>query len=353
MAVEAVVPVAAVERAPAAATKSVVFLGVGPDGCGWYRGVQPVAALAAVGVRASIQRHLTRTFKGAVTVALKLDADTLVIQRPLPPEMPSVVACAAKEGRRVVIELDDDVWSMAPHNPAARHFGRATLDRLAECCRLAHCVIVSTAPLAARVRAVTGQREIVVIPNAVDPALAGPERTETSPIIVGWAGGASHRADFRVARDAVIRAQSLPGVDVHFYGDDPLCGPPPTPGPRAIHGWTADMATHYRNISGFHIGLAPVENSRFNRSKSSLKWIEYSLHSTAAILSAVPCYEGFAVHGETALLAADKHEWERALMRLMRDEGLRRELGEAAREEVLARHTIAHRLPLYREVLAL
>ena len=83
------------------------------------------------------------------------------------------------------------------------------------------------------------------------------------------------------------------------------------------------MATHYRNIAAYHVGLAPVENSRFNRSKSALKWMEYALHGTPAVLSAVPCYEGAARHGETALLAADKHEWERAVLRLIRDAKLK------------------------------
>lgn len=333
--------------------RSVVWCGVGPDGCGFYRGRQPSAALAAAGVDSTIRRHITRTFRGAETLAIRTPGDVIVFQRPMPAEMPSLMRCAVREGRRVVVELDDDVWSIAPHNPAARWFDAATLARLADCCQVAHAVIVSTEPLAARVRAVTGQREIVVIPNAVDPALAGPPRPdpEGRPLVLGWAGGASHRMDFRVARDAVVAAQRHPGVEVHFYGDDPLCGPPPTPGPRAIHRWTADMAEHYRHVATFDVGLAPVENSRFNRSKSALKWMEYALHAVPAVVSAVPCYLGAVRHKETGIVAAGARDWERWALRLVRDAGMRRELGEAARAEVLARHTVAHRLPLYREVL--
>ena len=132
--------------------------------------------------------------------------------------------------------------------------------------------------------------------------------------------------------------------------DDPLAG---TPGPRRIHPWTTSVPAHYRNIATLDMALAPLENSRFNRSKSALKWMEHSLHGTPMVLSDVPCYREAADDGLTALFAADATRFARQLRRLADDPALRLDIGLRARGEVLARHTIDRRVPLYREVLGL
>lgn len=331
---------------------SVVFFRSDWQGCGFYRCEQPVAALVRAGVAASVADRVPTRNQGAAIAALRTPAAALVFQRPMALGLPEVIAVARREGRRVLVELDDDVWSLAPHNPAAPHFTREALDRVRDCIRAAHGVIASTTALAARIAAVTGQREIAVIPNAVDPALAGPPREAEAdrPLVVGWAGGASHRADFRVARDGVLALQRRGDTEVHFYGDDPLAG---TPGPRRIHPWTTSVPAHYRNIATLDMALAPLENSRFNRSKSALKWMEHSLHGTPMVLSDVPCYREAADDGLTALFAADATRFARQLRRLADDPALRLDIGLRARGEVLARHTIDRRVPLYREVLGL
>lgn len=335
---------------------SVVFFRADWHGCGFYRCEQPVGALVRAGVAATVaERVPTRNLGGRID-ALRLAADVLVFQRPIALGLPEVIAVARREGRRVLVELDDDVWSLAPHNPAASYFTREALDRMNDCIRAAHGVIASTAALAARIASVTGQRNVVVVPNGVDPALAGPPRVPAPgrPLVVGWAGGASHRADFRVARHAILAMQrraALRGdVAVEFHGDDPLRGPP---GPRTIHGWTLAIPEHYGRIAAFDLAIAPLENSRFNRGKSSLKWMEHALHRTPMVLSDVPCYREAATEGVAALFAADATAFERQLRRLADDPALRERIGAAARAEVLARHTIAHRVPLYREVLGL
>lgn len=333
---------------------SVVFFRSDWHGCGFYRCEQPVSALVRAGVVASVADRVPTRNRGGRIDALRLAADVLVFQRPLALGLPEVIAVARREGRRVLVELDDDVWSLAPHNPAASFFTRAALDRVGECIRAAHGVIASTPALAARIAAVTGQRTIVVVPNGVDPALAGPPRccATDRPLVVGWAGGASHRADFRVARHAILamqrRAAARGDVAVQFHGDDPLRG---TPGPRGVHGWTMAVPEHYGRIAAFDLAIAPLENSRFNRGKSALKWLEHSLHRTPMVLSDVPCYREAAAEGLTALFAADATAFDRQLRRLADDPALRASIGEQARAEVLAQHTIERRVPRYREVL--
>lgn len=333
---------------------AVVFFPADRHGSAFYRCEQPVAALVRAGLAVGIRLRVPTRNRGATIDALRLAAGALVFHRPIAPGLPEVIAVARREGRRVLVELDDDVWSLAPHNPAAPHFTRAALDRLGECIRAAHGVIASTPALAARIAAVTGQRCVAVIPNAVDPALAGPPRDAAPdrPLVVGWAGGASHRADFRVARPAILamqrRAATRGDMAVQFHGDDPLRG---TPGPRTIHGWTMAIPEHYARIAAFDLAIAPLENSRFNRSKSALKWLEHALHRTPMVLSDVPCYRELAVDGGTALFAADATRFARQLRRLADDPALRASIGAAAHAEVLARHTIERRVPLYREVL--
>jgi glycosyltransferase involved in cell wall biosynthesis len=346
----------------------VRFYAAGQNGCGWYRCVQPAAALAAAGVPCGVSYRIVggtslapdrprivpqetgdaRRLPAIPPTFIRETAPVVVFQRPMTPLVGQMVELAAREGRRVIVELDDDMWSIAPHNETARAVGRAELAILERSCRVAGAVIVSTAALAAVVARRTGQRRIAVIPNAIDPALAVAPGRPVAPTVVGWAGSSSHRADFRAAVPALAEAARRPGVVVRLAGYDGLQG---TAVPHEFLPWTASIPAHYANVATFDIALAPLEGGRFNAAKSAVKWMESALFATPMVLSDVGPYAGAEVGPGAALKAAGPADFAKQLRRLLADPGLRAQIGGAARADVLARHTIDRRIPAYREVL--
>jgi glycosyltransferase involved in cell wall biosynthesis len=335
----------------------VQFIAADQGGCGWYRCVLPAAALRAAGVDASIAYGKLVTFarlpvpQRIISGVLDL-APVNVIQRPLRDAMLQVVESAIRQGARVWIELDDDFWSLPAHNPAAPYVGKYGVPNLTRCCQLAEGVIVSTPTLARRVRRMTGQRNIVTIPNAIDPTLFAPcpIPRDDRAAIVGWAGGTSHRADFAAIGDALARLARDTRVDLWLFGDNPLAA---SGIPHEHCAWSADVPEHYRRIGVLDIALAPLVDDQFNRSKSAVKWLEHAAHGTPMVLSPVTPYTEAAKDGATALFARTPREWYRQVRRLCTDRALREQIGQAARAEVLARHTTDQRVALYREVLGL
>jgi glycosyltransferase involved in cell wall biosynthesis len=338
---------------------SVLFLSagqIGADGCGWYRMEQPCRALVAAGVAAEVSTRLPVVFGASDTatrrvVRLRTEAPALVFQRPLADFTRQAVEIAAGEGRSVWVELDDDCWSLPAHDPAARQITREMVANLTAACRAATGVIVSTPNLAHRVTRQTGQRNVVVIPNAIDPlAMPPPPLLPPGPLVVGWAGSASHSRDMALALPALRAVAALPDILVSIQGEDLLAG---TGIPHRHAPWTPDVRHHYLRAALLRVAIAPLLPSAFNAAKSSIKWLESAWFSTPMVLSRVGPYARDIEHRRTGLLADGAAAFKRHLTSLANDPALRAAIGQAAREEVLAKHLIAHRVPEYMQVLGL
>jgi glycosyl transferase family 1 len=88
------------------------------------------------------------------------------------------------------------------------------------------------------------------------------------------------------------------------------------------------------------IGIAPLTDSAFNRSKSAIKALDYMAMGVAAVASDVPAYRGLP---ENAVLHVpnDPDAWYMALAGLIREPGRPHRLATAGRQHLLSRHTLA------------
>jgi hypothetical protein len=87
-----------------------------------------------------------------------------------------------------------------------------------------------------------------------------------------------------------------------------------------------DYDTFFRRFSraGFDIGLAPLPDDEFHRSKSDNKFREYAASRIAGIYSDVPVYRECVAHGRTGLLVPPgPGAWASAMTRLIEDDELR------------------------------
>ncbi len=81
------------------------------------------------------------------------------------------------------------------------------------------------------------------------------------------------------------------------------------------------------------IGLAPLVDNRFNRSKSHVKYLDYGVTHTASVYSNVESYKTVK-DGETGLLAKPD-QWYEKIMALVDDGELRENMGKLAHEHVM------------------
>lgn len=187
---------------------------------------------------------------------------------------------------------------------------------------------------------------VAILPNFIDPDFypSGQEFTKRE-IRIGWQGGASHYEDLYLVRPAIVKvlkrhknAKFIYSGDMRFAGlfkDAPQ-------DQMEFHPWVRHNAYPYKMFSlNLDIGLCPVVDNHFNRNKSSIKWLEYSVLGAATIASNIPPYSPVISDGHTGILA-DENEasWVDALESLIIDKYKREKMAKAAKNEVLTNHNI-------------
>lgn len=293
-----------------------------PSGCGYYRVTLPLDALKAqgwdVGYRAGTPPPEAENAK--VIIGQRLDR----------PEVMGHWRRLAMRSK-LVYELDDDVFSIEPINWLAyRVYSRDDVqDAVAHCAEVADVVTVSTEALAERMRQFSDN--VVVLPNFIPSYMLKIERPRYPKLTVGWTGGASHGYDVKVCASAVRKVLDTDAKDatLHLQGSD-FRGSFGHSAARFTN-WAARPADYYYMLD-FDVGLAPLVNSEFNRSKSYIKALEYSALGIPVIASDVEPYSGFVIDGVTGFLVRKEKEWRDRLRLLLSDHQLREEMGHKARE---------------------
>lgn len=309
-------------------------------GCGHFRLIWPGELLAKAGhdvhvVRAE-ERQVRLVMDGDTVRDVLVDADVVVFQRLTHSYMAQAVSVLRAKGVAVVVDVDDDLTSIHPSNPAwAAHHpsnrgrsargGRAhSWHNLSAACRDATLVTVST-PALLGVYAAHGRGH--VLHNYLPDHYYGLPRVDSE--VIGWPGSYhSHPNDPEVVGGAVARLVDE-GTRFVMRGDPTGAGAAfglaedPPGGAVPIDEWP-------RAVAELGIGIAPLADTKFNRSKSHLKPAEMSACGVPWVAS--PRAEYVRLHKMGAGVLADRpRAWYRELKRLRESAQLRAELSEAGR----------------------
>jgi glycosyltransferase involved in cell wall biosynthesis len=323
------------------------------DGTYLYRVKMQAEALAARGHEVEVSQRMSQTARES--------ADVIVGQRiamPGPTWMWQAIADEdARLGRRrLVYEVDDDLLAInILRNPLGKELRQADIRRaMIASMERAALLTVSTEPLARSLSRFNPN--VWVLPNSVQesifdiPLSTRRGSTTYSAVMLGWQGSSTHEHDWALIQPVVAEAlATLPHVVMRFLGTAYPTGLPPTK--WMGRNWTTDLAVHYRRVASFDIGLAPLEDTAFNRCKSGLKFIEYAALGVPSICSNVSAYRDLVEHGVTGFLATTPEQWRKHLWELIHDPAMRVEIGDAARRAARA-WTIEQRIPLWENAYA-
>ena len=227
-----------------------------------------------------------------------------------------------------IYELDDNLLDIPADTPYAQGvrqpFYQANLQRFI---RQASLVRVYSNALCERLQPLTTQTSLVAGP--LDWSLIHPPhpRHPGDPLKIVYAtsriDGDNLASLFLPALERVLQQYSR-RVEVHFLGANPLRDQKL---PQVyFEPYCASYDQYLRRFSsaGYDIGLAPLLNDIFHRSKSNIKYREYGASHVAGIYSNVDVYANWVKHGETGLLVENSEsEWYNAFVRLIEDETLR------------------------------
>jgi len=100
-----------------------------------------------------------------------------------------------------------------------------------------------------------------------------------------------------------------------------------------------------------YIGLAPLTTLPFNKSKSNLKFLEYSYQGIATVASDFGPYAGTIEDGETGLLVRDNRDWYNAIRNLIDDEAEHDRLVKNAKKFVENHYDIRENYKLWKQAI--
>jgi glycosyltransferase involved in cell wall biosynthesis len=292
-------------------------------------------------------------------------ADVVIIERTWKPtitlqEAEQLVNQIRKDGACLVYSIDDnllDLESVPLHvRSVVRYF-----------CRVADGILVSTEYLKDRLHHFNSH--IYVLPNTLDERLfsenhkRAPEGRKTGARkIIGFMGTFTHDADLMMVLQALrkilrkqidsIQLQLVGGFSsqtvVHSFQGLPLDVLKLNPIDMAYPNFIPWMM---KNLS-WDVGIAPLENTIFNRCKSDIKFLDYSALGIPGIYSRVPSYEGTVYHLETGYLVENTvSAWTEALDELLSNNELRSQLAINAQEYVFTKRTLLQGAIHWREAI--
>lgn len=206
-------------------------------------------------------------------------------------------------------------------------------------------------------------KNVVVVPNAIDfEVWHKVEPVDDGLVRIGLFGSNSHYKDWREAIDAVKRIlDEYPNARFFFNGwlvmEEGKEG-------AAIY----EMKRHFKFPDYFEkmgllehpqceifepteiqdypkwlmdkridIGLAPLLDTKFNESKSNLKYIEFGAMGVSGVYADLEPYSDVE-HGKTGLKASKPIDYYTQLKKLVESKELRKSIGDAAHEDVKARY---------------
>jgi hypothetical protein len=311
-------------------------------GCGFYRLIGPARVLRAQGHDVRVQMPSDRRGIGGefdsktgrlVSVQIPPDADVIVMQRVSLQNLVEAIPMIQARGVAVVVDMDDDLTKIDPGNPAfaALHpkmgrDARHTWSNAEAACRVATLVTVST-PALLGVYARHGRG--VVLPNRVPAAYLDVEHVD-SPVI-GWAGSThSHPNDLHEVGPAIAR---LVREGHRYRGVGPVNGLRQALGLEEDPDCTGDvtLADWPLRVAEIGVGIAPLADIGFNRSKSGLKVLEMMACGVPWVAS--PRIEYKALHDryKIGLLADKPKDWYKMIKRLAESEQMRRDMSVSGR----------------------
>ena len=313
--------------------KVCLFTKFSGEACEYIRVTAPCNAIGA---------QLT-TFHGADEVseiAIK-DADMVIIQRTYPSfveNFQKVVKLGKEYGKPIIFEIDDYLFDLPEDHPD-RKSGAYVVDLLAMLYAIADADFVTVPTKSLKDRLIPFNQNTIVIPNYIDDRLwqctDEDDKAESDGIVtIGYMGSYTHESDLELITPVLVKIAEEYGdkVKVKIWGV-PL---PSELSALANFEYLPAISSIYTEFvdqfkrEEVDIFIAPLVNNEFNRVKSHLKYLEYSMLQVPGVYSDLGPYSTIVDDGINGFLATTQDEWYEKISNLIEDPNLRKRVGKAA-----------------------
>ena len=261
------------------------------------------------------------------------EADVLVLHG-VHPDLPPAARWRRDRGRVTVFEASDDYFDLQPWTDAsAAWLDRTRHDQFWQLVGAADAVQTSTPELADRWS--PKARAVLVFPNDLGAVPPLPAPRDPGPLTVGWAGSATHLADWLSVATALQRwVAGRSGVRLAAMTDEAARHYVRLPADRYRFQPRGTLAEYERFLGTLDAAVVPLLPSPFNRGRTDLKFRELAARGVPGVYADAGPYRRAVEHGRTGLLFRTPAEMIRHLDALADDPALRRSIRAAAHAQV-------------------
>jgi glycosyltransferase involved in cell wall biosynthesis len=189
---------------------------------------------------------------------------------------------------------------------------------------------------------------VKILPNLVDPDLwnLNKDIRQVPGLTIGVFGGDSHVKDWQILPEIFTRLhEKYPFVTFLVSGSNfeylRL--------PFVKHMNWVPVQYYPALVAQFDIGICPLEDTNFNKSKSPIKFYEFAQVNAPVVASPV-VYGNEIQHGKTGFLAQTPDEYVAYLSELIENSAKRKSMGRSAKEWVLEHRNLQKGWKLWRNV---
>lgn len=243
-------------------------------------------------------------------------------------------------GKPIVFDFDDAIFHMYDEN--ARGLVRLLLEGKLEpllrgvaACACGNAYLYDFA--------VRNCRRSIVLPTVVDTTTYRPrQRRKAGPVTIGWIGSPSTWPNVRPLLPLLQELVRSHKVRIRVVGAGTAAEADRFDGLDLIE-WTE--ASEITEVQAMDIGIMPLADRPFERGKSGYKLVQYMACGLPVVASAVGVNREMVREGVNGFLANSDPEWRAALVRLVEDAALRRDMGKAGRERADHDYSLASQAP--------
>lgn len=284
-------------------------------------------------------------------------AHVLVLKNVCDPDILPLILERKAQKRLTVFELADDINAVQPWSPVYFFYRNPENFSLSKRLVCLSDVLQFTVAELMRIYGYLNPVNIV-FPNQV--TIIPPERTirKNKRLVIGWGGSHGHMEDMAEIAPVLIKWMGARNdAELHLMCSDPiwdLFREMPAEGKRRVK--PGSIEDYYSFLETIDIGLAPLKDTAFNRSRSDVKFLEYAVSEVVAVVQELVPYRAAVQDGKTGFFFRNQDDLIAILDKLVGDRDHVSRMAKEARsyviEERLQKNHAIDRIDLYRKQLS-
>jgi len=287
---------------------------------------------------------------------IMLNADVVILKNICDPDFLPLIAERKRLGRPTVYEIADDLWNLQPWNAVYLFYqveeNRQLLKTTASYC---DALQFTTKKLEERYGHLNPVCD--VFPNQIlaPPCFTARSNRDESVVNIGWGGSHGHFEDIKTVAPALTNWLINNNAVLHLMCSDTIWKLfDSLPSEKKMRYKPGAITDYYDFLTHLDIGLAPLDNTPFNRSRSDVKFLEYAVNEIVPVVQHLEPYKDSVKHGTNGYLFRNYSELVAILNILAGGRNVLRMTGLLAKtyvmRERLQREHVDERIKFYRMV---